>query len=137
MVVVTYGLSELWFEARLALGIAVFIYCFLKLKRPLNSFVRHMMAKELTALLSLPVSVESVDIDLFCKYITITNLRIDVPPVEVDDRWDGDNIISVAAIKVELIQRLDVTILYFMLSLTELIIIKSVTVDGLKLNVEV
>ncbi len=62
---VVYGLAEVWWEVRLAVGFALLVYLFLKLKRPLNSFVRYMMARELTTLLNLPVSVDSVDIDLF------------------------------------------------------------------------
>jgi len=122
--------------------------------------LKYIIVCDLKRILGLPVSIDNVELSLkvedingsesfhlifsqlisHCSFpslkatVYIRGLKVKSPPVEVDDRWDTENIIAVSLITVRFL--FFKSLYLYIVSFTELIFVESVRVTNMRMNVE-
>jgi hypothetical protein len=125
------GLSG--YEARVLISTCV-IACLFHGIGMINSIYKVALEYILSYCASLPVTVESVDVDYGKGIVTVRNIRILVPPVEEDHRWEMEHIIQAK----EVIGKVNFgSLLYWLLmSKFGLLVVETVHVKGLTVYIE-
>ncbi len=95
--------------------------------RFIDALFKYLFKLDMERVSKLPVTIENVVFSV-SGYAILENVRIHSPPIEVDDRWHIETIVSVSCIYVEF--PLLVTSIFHILSLQQLMIFDSIHVTG-------
>lgn len=121
-----------FYEIRVLVSTSILIYQWYLLGI-FDNYLHYLACKELRKIAKLPVSIDKVIVKLE-GHAYIYGIKVKVPPIEEDSRWDLEYIVTVDLIKVDF--PFFIAFAFFQLSFQELAIMRRVEVHGLRIYLE-
>ncbi len=121
-----YDLAMFFWELRLFCSIILLVTLWYKL-RFLDALFKYMFELDAKRVTKLPVTIENVIFSV-SGYAILENIQVHSPPIEVDDRWHLETIVSVSCIYVEF--PLVLAMFFHVYSLQQLMVFDSIHVTG-------
>lgn len=124
-----------FFELRLGLSAFLLIYEWYILGF-LDSYLHYLLEKELSRLSCLPITIEKLHVQMEggVGFAWIVGLQMKAPPVEEDERWELEHMITVELVEIKF--PIFTSLFSYILSFGELAVLDNISVYGLKAFVE-
>ena len=128
-----FTLSVMWRDARVFVSIIVLLY-FLYSIGMIDILIKFIVVMEFRRVAKLPVEVKDLHYNFLQQKVFLTGLTVNAPPLEKDDRWDLENIVTIDQIEVDF--PFWISLYFYATSATQLFVVDRITIRGLRVHVE-